>query len=345
MSASNAIGDFDLNNVSLRKPLKFPDGTIQNTAVPTLAEVLTADNDADGRDIVGVNVLSMESAGGFPAQIAQNAFAVTTNNILNTTIIADDNSAGQAFTLQVLDATTSQSIYLNASSANDAQNPITEANDATIIGVIADTGRNLTITNDSTTTSGVRIANTSVLIGAGGNAGTPTVNTTYNATAGQAITTTTAGAIAQANNIGATPTFQVKDTSNGQVTYFVPNSAGGNYNPINTANCQEIIAWGSAGVNTQTLALVPWSGTCCGLRASGGNGSPVNAYLEVGCGGGGADPSQRIRFDNATNSTQMAYTNLTITTGALPNTSGGSATLFLPVTINGVAYKIPLNLA
>jgi hypothetical protein len=71
----------------------------------------------------------------------------------------------------------------------------------------------------------------------------------------------------------------------------------------------------------------------------------VNAYCEIGCGGGLADPSQRIRFDNATSQLQMVYTGLTITTGALPNTSGGTATLFLPVTINGVAYKIPLDLA
>jgi len=241
MSASNAIGDFDLITIKLRKKIEFPDGTIQDTAYTgdgseTLAEVLAVGNNASGQDIINLNTLSMITAGGVPAQITQNTLVVSQNNVLNPTIIT-------------------------------------------------------------------------------------------------------------ASNIGATPTFQVSDSTNGQSTRFVPNSAGGNYNPINTANCQEIVAWGGAGVNTQTLALVPWSGTSCGLRASGGNGSPVNAYLEVGCGGGGADPSQRIRFDNATNQLQMTYTGLTITTGALPNTSGGSATLFLPVTINGVAYKIPLNLA
>jgi hypothetical protein len=41
----------------------------------------------------------------------------------------------------------------------------------------------------------------------------------------------------------------------------------------------------------------------------------------------------------------MTYTNLGIGTGTLPNTSGASAGLFLPVTINGTAYKIALNLA
>jgi len=61
MSASSCISEFDLNLIKLRKPLEFPDNTIQSTAyqglgvVPTLDEVLSEGNDAFGQDITGVN--------------------------------------------------------------------------------------------------------------------------------------------------------------------------------------------------------------------------------------------------------------------------------------------------
>jgi hypothetical protein len=130
---------------------------------------------------------------------------------------------------------------------------------------------------------------------------------------------------------------------------FVPKSSGsGQYNPLDTANSNEMVAFidGTAPDNGQQLAIVPHSATSCGVRmVSGTGGSGTNAYLEVGCGGAGTDPSQRIRFNNATSQIQMTYTGLSLTTGALPSAGGVAANLFLPVSINGVAYKIALNLA
>jgi hypothetical protein len=305
MSVANSIqkGDFKLNVISLRKPLEFADGTIQDTAytggggIPNLEEVLTAGNNAQGLDITGVNVLTMVSSGGASAQIIQNNLIASQFNVLNTSAIVDDNSAGQVYTLSVRDTLTGQEIQFNPATNNNYQNPITEANDATIIGSVADTGRNLTITNNSATTNGIRIADTSVLIGAGGNADIPTVNTVYNNPAGTATTTTTAGVVFQASTIEPTPTIQVKDVPTGQSLYFIPKANAGNYNPITQNNNQQIIAWGSAGNNTQTLELIPHSSTACGIRMSGA-GIP---YAEIGCGGGGTDPSSRINFTtNAT---------------------------------------------
>lgn len=66
MCDTNAIGDFDLNLVKIRKPLEFPDATIQSTAytggagVPTLEEVLLSDNDANGEDIIGVGSIQFD---------------------------------------------------------------------------------------------------------------------------------------------------------------------------------------------------------------------------------------------------------------------------------------------
>ena len=67
MSFSNTTGAFSLNNVIVRKPIMFPDGTIQSTAytgasgVPTIEEVLISGDDANGLDIVGVDNLSLTS--------------------------------------------------------------------------------------------------------------------------------------------------------------------------------------------------------------------------------------------------------------------------------------------
>lgn len=60
MCDTNAIGDFDLNLVKIRKPLEFPDESVQSTAytgaggVPTLNEVLVAGSSANNLDITEV---------------------------------------------------------------------------------------------------------------------------------------------------------------------------------------------------------------------------------------------------------------------------------------------------
>lgn len=65
MSSSSIIGDFDLNLIKIRKPIEFPDLTIQGTAytgtagVPTLEEVLAEGNDANGQDINDVGTITL----------------------------------------------------------------------------------------------------------------------------------------------------------------------------------------------------------------------------------------------------------------------------------------------
>ena len=51
-----------------------------------------------------------------------------------------------------------------------------------------------------------------------------------------------------------------------------------------------------------------------------------------------------LTFNNPANSLEMSYTNLALNTIALNDASPGVANLFLPITINGVAYKISLFL-
>ncbi len=79
------------------------------------------------------------------------------------------------------------------------------------------------------------------------------------------------------------------------------------------------------------------------IKALGGiTGS--TPYAMIGAGGTTSDPDVRIEMNRSGGLMQMFYTNLQLTTSSLPNFSSGSSGQFLPITINGVNYKIALML-
>ena len=344
MSATNSIGDFDLNLIKLRKPLEFADGTVQDTAYTgdgseTLAEVLGIGNDADGQDIDNVGTLTVDTL-LVNQNITQDVAGL--NTLAQSSVVTN---LGQTLvgTISALDTVSAKQLSIIPSSLNNGYNPIVNAGDVSVVS--SGSSAPVTLTTTSSTTSGVRIAPTTVQIGAGGNADTPSCNISFNATANQIISTSPSSFIIQTPDISATPTLIVAETTTNNSLIVIPKSDGGQYNPLDTNTAVEMVAWinGQSRDNGQLLAIVPHSVTSCGIRASAGTGGVgTNAYLEVGCGGTGTDPTQRIRFDNASSQLQMAYTGLSITTGALPNTAGASSGFYLPVTINGVVYKIAL---
>ena len=103
MSANNSVGNFNLNTVNLRKPIKFPDGTTQNTAytgssgIPTLSNVLSSGNNAGGLGITNVGDISM-AAGNEILQNPASTLILSSGNELNHTniVTAQGASAGAA---------------------------------------------------------------------------------------------------------------------------------------------------------------------------------------------------------------------------------------------------------
>lgn len=128
------------------------------------------------------------------------------------------------------------------------------------------------------------------------------------------------------------PDLQVV-TSNGFGLFVVPNCSNDAYNPI-VGNGDVVLTSSGNKIVTVTTS----STSTCGLRI-------LPSSLTIGCGGTLSTPSQGITFNTTPDTMTLLYNNLSISTGALPNTTGSSAGLYLPVNINGVNYKIPLNLA
>jgi hypothetical protein len=330
MSASSSVGDFDLNVVKLRKPL-----------------------DASGQDILNVGTLEVNTqiqltpAGNtvnFLGEINQvtAGAAFAGNKLTNTTINTGEAEGSNG--LSVRDVGAVNGLYVLPNSPNNLFNPLVNAGDVSVVGTSA--SATLTLSNNQSTTNGVKITGQTMTMGVGGTGDTPTNRVVFNNPVNTISATTVSGMTIQSTDISPTPTLKVKETSTNNALIIVPKSDGGQYNPLDTATAVEMVAQidGTSADNGQQLAIVPHSATSCGVRmVSGTAGSGTNAYLEVGCGGTGVDPSQRIRFNNATNQLQMTYTGLSITTGALPTTAGAALALFLPVTINGTPYKIELN--
>lgn len=354
MSASSSVGDFDLNLVKLRKPLEFADGTIQDTAYTgdgseTLAEVLAIGNNASNQDILGVGNLQVNTqiqltptgnSVNFSGEINQVALGLLySGNQMQPTLITSNQGQSATPALILSDNTLGDGLYFFPNSTNNLNNPLVQTNDISIIA--SSVSQNLTIAPSSTTTCGVRMTDTTMVMGVGGTAVTPSQNITFNNPANTITATTTGGVAIQSSTIEPTPTLKIVDVPTGQATYHIPKANAGNYQPMTTANNQQIIAWGTAGVNTQTLEIIPHCSQSCGIRLQS-SGTP---YAMIGSGGGGADPSVRIEMNRTANLMELFYTNLQVATGALPNTAGASSGLYLPITINGVAYKIALQLA
>jgi len=174
MSAANAIGDFDLNAIQLRKKLEFPDGSIQTTAYTgqsgseNLQQVLTDGNDAGNLGIINLGTIEMTSG----AEIIQSDFTGFNGNQLDPTIFGSNRpNPSTSFNLAVVDyGSGNNSLYFLPRASENAYNPIINQND---IAIVANSGAPLSISNDSTTTCGIRITDTGVVIGAGSIGDTP----------------------------------------------------------------------------------------------------------------------------------------------------------------------------
>lgn len=105
MSSSNSVGDFNLNLVEIRKPLQFPDGTIQdtaytgNTGVPTLSEVLTAGSNGGGNDISNVDNVSLASI-TFPDTTVQTTAYTGSTGVptINQVLVSGSDADGEGAT-------------------------------------------------------------------------------------------------------------------------------------------------------------------------------------------------------------------------------------------------------
>ena len=344
MSVSSSVGDFDLNLIKLRKPLEFADGTVQDTAYTgdgseDLAEVLGVGNDALGQDIDNVGTLTVDTL-LVNQNITQDVAGL--NTLAQSAVVTN---LGQTLvgTISALDTVSAKQLSIIPSSLNNGYNPIVNAGDVSIVS--SGSSAPVTLTTTSSTTSGIRIAPTTVQIGAGGTADTPSTNISFNSTANKIISTSPSTFVIQTPDTSPTPTLQVKENTTGYSMILNPRSDGGQYNPLDTNNAIEMVAWieGSSADNGQIFAIVPHSATTCGIKmVSGDGGSPTNAALVIGCGGNTSNPSQRIRFENSSSSIQFTYNFLQLNTTTLPNTAGASSGLYLPVTINGSTYKIAL---
>lgn len=191
MSVQNAMSNepFDLNFLPLRKPLVFPDGTIQDTAYTgdgseTLAEVLTAGNNAGGQSITGlsqitvntaINLTPTGSAVSFNGEITQIDLGQSLNSVnqmLPTIHYTNTNGVSSNYGLRVADnGVNGLAVYPNAS-------PGGIVNNTTIAGDVAigSVGQNLNIGVTSNTSNGIRITPTTVVVGVGGTGAVPTCN-------------------------------------------------------------------------------------------------------------------------------------------------------------------------
>jgi hypothetical protein len=101
MSVANSIqkGDFDLNLISLQKPLEFPNGTIQTTAytgavgTETLNEVLIVGNDAGGLGITNVGTIVLANG----KNVENITSVVFTDNTTQNTAFTGVVSTGVVF--------------------------------------------------------------------------------------------------------------------------------------------------------------------------------------------------------------------------------------------------------
>lgn len=202
MSATNSIGDFDLNLVTLRKPLEFANGTIQSTAyqgaggVPTLTEVLTAGNNAGNKTINNLNSLNCTAVNAV-GLFASDKIIVTGDSGFITISRSNGSQINQS-SLNIVETTSSTAIKFSPRAGNNTWNPLVQNNDAVIASTGLGTPLTLAVQNvGSTMTNGLRITNTFVQCGAGGTSDAPSNNITID---GNTNTTTLTGTSLNVNN-------------------------------------------------------------------------------------------------------------------------------------------------
>ena len=234
MSVQNAMSNepFDLNFLPLRKPLVFPDGTIQDTAYTgdgseTLAEVLTAGSDAGNQSITGLSSITVNSAinltptgdtVNFNGEINQIALGQAQNgNQLRPTVVYS-NTAGASlnYGLAVVDdAVNGLRVYPNA--VVGTGNPTTVAGDV----VIGSVGQNLNVEVNNATSNGIRITPTTVVLGVGGAGAVPTCNIGLNSNGNLTSAYTNLQLVTATSNVAGAPTgFFFPITING-TTYKI----------------------------------------------------------------------------------------------------------------------------
>jgi hypothetical protein len=112
MASSNSVGAFSLNNVVLRKPLLYPDGSVQLTAyegaggVPTLAEVLVSGSSAGSSDIdlSGNDLVSVKSVVFADSSVQSTAVRIVSSSVIPDDVILASGVASPVITFSGLDA-------------------------------------------------------------------------------------------------------------------------------------------------------------------------------------------------------------------------------------------------
>jgi hypothetical protein len=255
----------------------------------------------------------------------------------NCNIKTDKSTVGNNPTLTVVDNTSGNTIGFQPNASQSSINPFVDIGDQSIYSILPDSvgNTNLVLTTRSNTTSGVKVLPNQTVIGAGGNADIPTANMSFNATANFIQATAPAGMSVTGVPVNtATATFSV--TGGNQSIALLPSIGGqGDYGPFHTLGAMEILGAGN-GPGNGTLELSTWNNNISvGVRLT-------PTYTLIGAGGNSSNPSVRIEMNKTANLMELFYTDLSLQTSNLSNTAGASASLFLPISINGVVYKIAL---
>lgn len=362
MSATGSIllEDASINSVRIRKPLVFPDGTTQTTAytgdnVVTLQEALTAGNSAGGLNISNVGTLTANAVQTPSLQVSTQIQLTPSGNTANFVGEINQVAIGNAFdgnqlqstmvyngatgpsnqpSLVATDNVGNDGIGLLPNCLDNGFNPIVQEGDMAVVGNSVSQSFTLTKTSASAT-CGVRMTDTSLMLGAGGTADVPSNVMYFNDPSGAIRVTTEQGMYVTSAGIEPTPTFALRDTVTNQSMYFLPSANGGNYNPIALEGNQQIVAT-SGVVDTQSIDIIPFSTTTSGVRVA-----PTSVV--IGAGGTTATPAQSVDCNGTPDTLTLRYTNLAIqTAGALPTTGGDPSGKFLQLTVDGTVYKLLL---
>lgn len=214
---------------------------------------------------------------------------VDTVNLPVSTITS--NALISSPTLTITDSGTSQVINFIPRASGSAFNPITAAFDSIIYASRNTIGAaELTLTTWSATTCGVRITDTTALIGAGGTGATPTASASFS---GSTVTVTGAAnfstnniTVGGATNInfgsgaGSTTNLICGNTNAKSVVFTTGNNTvlGGNAgNVMQTTSADNTFVGNSAGLATTTSS----QNTCVGSSAGEGitSGSGANTFV------------------------------------------------------------------